>query len=96
MTSIRYDLGRKARDYGGWGTLEYWVVDLARRVVVVHTRPSDAGYGSVVILDTITPMPADGMEVRLTLRGLGGGQPTKTDEQALVAWAQAVFTRLAE
>ena len=51
MTSIRYDLGRKARDYAGWGALEYWVVDLARRVVVVHTRPSDAGYGSVVTLD---------------------------------------------
>lgn len=46
-TSIRTDLGPKARQYAGWGAAEYWVLDLNERVVVVHTDPGDDGYRSV-------------------------------------------------
>ncbi|MCC6191948.1 MAG: hypothetical protein IT318_23205 [Anaerolineales bacterium] len=53
-------------------------------------------YGSTVIIDTITPMPADGMEVKLNLYGAGSGPVTEADEPVLVAWAQMLYTRLGQ
>lgn len=40
-----YDLGYKAELYARQGVPEYWVVDLQKRVVVVHAAPGEAGYG---------------------------------------------------
>lgn len=42
------DLGRKPRIYAGAGIAEYWVIDLAAEVVVVHRRPGPEGYAEVV------------------------------------------------
>lgn len=53
-------------------------------------------YGSTTVIDTITPMPADGMEVKLNLYGAGHGQVTEADEQVLIAWAQMLYTRLGQ
>jgi Uma2 family endonuclease len=43
QTSVRRDLGSKARDYAVWGVPEYWVVDLTRGQVVVHRGPQNDG-----------------------------------------------------
>ena len=42
------DLGQKARIYASAGVPQYWVVDLTRRVVVVHREPSESGYAATV------------------------------------------------
>jgi len=47
-TSLRRDLRVKARLYAEASIPAYWVVDLARRVVHVFTRPVDGRYASVV------------------------------------------------
>jgi Uma2 family endonuclease len=46
-TSLRMDLGPKARIYATAGIPEYWVLDVGRRELVVHREPSGGGYGSV-------------------------------------------------
>jgi Uma2 family endonuclease len=47
-TSLRFDLGEKARRYAWAGTPRYWVVDVTGRVVHDHTDPQpDGSWGSV-------------------------------------------------
>jgi Uma2 family endonuclease len=43
-TSVTFDLSRKAVLYAAAGVPEYWVLDLTRRILVVHRQPSPAGY----------------------------------------------------
>jgi Uma2 family endonuclease len=43
-TTVRFDLSRKATLYAKAGVREYWVVDLTRRVLVVHRQPRGSGY----------------------------------------------------
>ena len=43
-TTLRTDLGRKARIYASGSVSEYWVVDLNNRVLYVHRSPSGATY----------------------------------------------------
>ena len=43
-TTLRIDLGRKARIYASGGVTEYWVVDLNNRVLYVHRSRSGATY----------------------------------------------------
>jgi Uma2 family endonuclease len=43
-TSAAFDLSRKAVMYAAAGVPEYWVLDLTRRILVVHRQPSPAGY----------------------------------------------------
>ncbi|HEY3059134.1 MAG TPA: Uma2 family endonuclease [Chloroflexota bacterium] len=45
-TTLRTDLGRKARIYAGAGVVEYWVVDLNKSVVYVHRDPRQGGYAT--------------------------------------------------
>ena len=40
------------------------------------------------------PAVADAMTMTLTLNGLGTGQPTEGDKQAMLAWAQDVYNRV--
>lgn len=48
-SSLRFDLGEKARRYAMAGTPLYWVVDVIGKVVHVHTEPRpDGTWGSVV------------------------------------------------
>lgn len=43
-TSVVFDLSRKAVLYGAAGVPEYWVLDLTRRMLLVHRQPFHAGY----------------------------------------------------
>jgi Uma2 family endonuclease len=46
-TSRTKDLGLKARLYAEMGVPDYWVVDLAKNVIVVHRAPADGRYDDV-------------------------------------------------
>jgi Uma2 family endonuclease len=46
-SSVRKDLGVKARVYAAAGVPEYWVIDLGERVTVRHTQPAEGGYQSI-------------------------------------------------
>ena len=52
-----------------------------------------ADFGPVSVTQQ-DPATADAMKMTLTLNGLGAGQPTEADKQALILWAQDLFTRL--
>ncbi len=43
-TSLRMDLGPKARIYATAGVPEYWVLDVQRREIVVHREPTGGRY----------------------------------------------------
>jgi Uma2 family endonuclease len=46
-TSLRMDLGPKARIYATAGIPEYWLLDVQRSELVVHREPSGATYADV-------------------------------------------------
>jgi Uma2 family endonuclease len=46
-TSLRMDLGPKARIYAEAGIPEYWVLDVKRREIVVHREPAESRYERV-------------------------------------------------
>ena len=46
-SSLRYDIGNKARLYAGFGVRELWVMDAVRRATHVFRSPSDEGYRDV-------------------------------------------------
>jgi Uma2 family endonuclease len=46
-SSVRFDLTVKARLYARAGIVEYWVVDIPARRIVVHRDPRDGQYRSV-------------------------------------------------
>jgi Uma2 family endonuclease len=64
-SSRRKDLGVKARVYAAAGVPEYWVVDLAREVVVRHTQPAPAGYGAVTTHGPDETLEVEGVVVEL-------------------------------
>ena len=49
-TTLRTDLGRKARIYASGGVPEYWVVDLNNRVLYVHRSPLRGTYAERQVL----------------------------------------------
>ena len=49
-SSLTSDLGDKARKYAGANIVEYWVLDVADKALIVHRDPSPTHYGSVVTL----------------------------------------------
>lgn len=50
-------------------------------------------FGSVVI-EMRDPAVADAMTIILTFNGNGDGQPAEAEQQAMLAWAQAIYDRL--
>ncbi len=46
-TSLSIDLVRKARIYATGGVPEYWVLDVQRRLLVVHREPREGAYADV-------------------------------------------------
>lgn len=66
-SSLEYDEGEKAELYASFGVAEYWIVDLVRLAVHVHTTPSAVGYRSVARRrrdDTWSPVLLPEVEVR--------------------------------
>jgi len=49
-TTLRTDLGRKARIYASGGVSEYWVVDLNNRVLYVHRAPAGGSYAERLVV----------------------------------------------
>jgi Uma2 family endonuclease len=47
-TSVDDDLGDKLAEYALAGVVEYWVADVKRRVLFIHTLPGLEGYGTRV------------------------------------------------
>jgi Uma2 family endonuclease len=48
-TSLKLDLNRKAAIYARAGVREYWVLDLARRLLHAHRQPEGALYRQIHI-----------------------------------------------
>jgi Uma2 family endonuclease len=48
-TTLRTDLGRKARIYASASVQEYWVIDLNNKTVYVHQKP-DGAYTTRLVL----------------------------------------------
>ena len=56
-TTLRYDLGTKARLYAAHGVRDYWVLDLNGRTLHRHERPGAAGYGTIARHPFGEPVP---------------------------------------
>ncbi len=57
-SSLGIDLGRKLQLYASIGIVEYWVVDVVKRVVLIHSQPKGTSYNHVETFGvgtTITP-----------------------------------------
>ncbi len=65
QTSRRRDLVVKARLYAQAAVPQYWVVDLVRRELVVHTDPRDGTYRNVVTHDEGETVDALGVAIPL-------------------------------
>jgi Uma2 family endonuclease len=46
-SSIRKDLGTKARLYASAAIAEYWVLDVANKALIIHTEPTESRYGNI-------------------------------------------------
>jgi len=46
-SSLKIDLGRKLQLYAAIGIAEYWVVDVAKQIVLVHLEPTGSTYRSI-------------------------------------------------
>jgi Uma2 family endonuclease len=60
-TTLRYDRTEKASLYARAGILEYWILNLPERFLLVHRQASAEGFGSLTTLtetDHITPLAA--------------------------------------
>jgi len=55
-SSLKFDLGRKARLYAETGVPEYWVIDLKARSTVVHLTPRRGRYASVKKVPWTSPL----------------------------------------
>lgn len=65
-STLEQDLGRKALLYAASGVPEYWVVDLAGRVIARHWRPAPDGYQAsdvVAFGDPLLAITISGLEV---------------------------------
>jgi Uma2 family endonuclease len=67
-TTLCFDLTTKAELYARAGIIEYWVVDVAARRLIVHRDPREGLYCSVTAYgaeETATPLASPGPEFRL-------------------------------
>lgn len=46
-SSLRFDLGEKARLYASTGVIDYWVVDIRYRIIHVHRDPVDGQFKTI-------------------------------------------------
>lgn len=66
VTSLRRDLGIKARIYAEAGVERYWVLDLTADEAVVHTGPGPSGYARAERVALDAPLELFGDTVRLS------------------------------
>ena len=66
-TSLHFDLTTKAGVYARAGIIEYWVLDIQTRRMIVHRDPVDGTYRSVLVYgenEAIAPLAAPDAEFR--------------------------------
>jgi Uma2 family endonuclease len=69
-STLSFDLNTKARLYARAGIVEYWVLDIAERRVIVHRDPAAGKYQSVSAYaehEPVSPLAAPGAEFRAAL-----------------------------
>jgi len=67
-STLGFDLTTKAELYARAGIVEYWVVDVAARRLIVHRDPRQGLYRSVTAYsedETLTPLASSGSELRV-------------------------------
>jgi Uma2 family endonuclease len=67
-TTLSFDLTTKARLYARAGIVEYWVVDVTGRRLVVHRNPASGKYASIITYsetETVSPLAAPQSELRV-------------------------------
>ena len=67
-TSLRFDLGAKARLYARAGIPDYWVLDVNGRKLIVHRRPEGGRYQSIEAYgeqESVAPLAAPGSELKV-------------------------------
>jgi len=65
-TTLRFDLSVKARLYARAGIVEYWVLDVTDRRLIVHREPEPGGYRSVIAFsesEKVAPLAAPQSEL---------------------------------
>ena len=68
-TSLQFDLTTKAALYAHAGIVEYWVLDVAGRRLIVHRDPRGGEYSSVVAFsehESVAPLAAPQAEFRVS------------------------------
>jgi Uma2 family endonuclease len=67
-STLGFDLTTKAELYARSGIVEYWVVDVAARRLIVHREPREGLYGSVTAYseeESVTPLASSGPAFRV-------------------------------
>ena len=70
VTSVRYDLGRKADIYASAAVPDLWVLDVQRRLLVVHRAPVDGRYTDVRTLRAHQTVKASALELVVPVASL--------------------------
>ena len=68
-TTLSFDLRTKARLYARAGILEYWVLDIGGRQLIVHRDPVSGRYASITAYgerETVSPLAAPQSEFRVS------------------------------
>ena len=64
-STLNFDLRTKAALYARAGIIDYWVVDIRGRKLIVHRDPQNGAYDSVAVYDeteSVAPLGAPGQE----------------------------------
>jgi len=69
-TSLALDLGRKAAIYAAAGVPDYWVLDVERRVLVVHREPVDGCYAHVRTVSARATVTAAAVDLAVPVSAL--------------------------
>jgi Uma2 family endonuclease len=67
-TSLNFDLTTKAALYARASIMEYWVLDVSRRRLIVHRDARLSGYASIIVYgeqETVAPLAAPQVEFRV-------------------------------
>jgi len=69
-SSVSFDLTRKAILYARSGVREYWVLDLIRRMLVVHRQPDGTQYRHIHMYSEDEIVSIEGQEEKVLVRNL--------------------------